>query len=129
MYPATMHFLARLALGLADTPALLALQCTQAPIGLAPALPPGGWESPALERHLQVLEQRRNVVVAPPRPGLSVTTGRNDGYAPAPFPVLLRLLDQCRAALPAASTDQTDLAALSRRADDAGSQARHGHAG
>jgi phosphopantothenoylcysteine decarboxylase/phosphopantothenate--cysteine ligase len=41
VHPASLHFLARLAQGLADTPVLLALQCTTAPVVLAPALPPG----------------------------------------------------------------------------------------
>jgi phosphopantothenoylcysteine decarboxylase / phosphopantothenate---cysteine ligase len=105
VFPATMHFLARLALGLADTPVLLALQCTRAPIGLAPALPPGGWESPAVRHHLQLLEQRRNVVIAPPRPGRSVTTGDDDAFVPIPFPTLMRLLELRRRALLEASND------------------------
>src|SRR5690625_4127850 len=42
VFPCSMHYLARFALGLCDTPSLLALQCTDALVGLAPALPPGG---------------------------------------------------------------------------------------
>jgi phosphopantothenoylcysteine synthetase/decarboxylase len=94
-----MHFLGRLALGLADSPALLALQCTPAPIALAPALPPYGWQSPAVTAHVTVLEQRRNVTVVPPRPGPSVTTGRNDAWVPPPLPVVLRHLEQLRVSL------------------------------
>jgi phosphopantothenoylcysteine decarboxylase / phosphopantothenate---cysteine ligase len=101
VYPATLHFLARYALGLADTPALLALQCTAAPVVVAPALPPGGWQSPAVTAHVAALNQRPNVVIAPPRPGPSVTTGRNDGWSPAPFPTALRFLESCRARLSA----------------------------
>jgi phosphopantothenoylcysteine decarboxylase/phosphopantothenate--cysteine ligase len=99
VFPATMHFLGRLALGLADSPALLALQCTPAPIALAPALPPYGWQSPAVTAHVTVLEQRRNVTVVPPRPGPSVTTGRNDAWVPPPLPVVLRHLEQLRVSL------------------------------
>lgn len=99
VFPATMHFLGRLALGVADTPALLALQCTPAPIVLAPALPPYGWQSPAVTAHVAALRQRPNVVIAPPRPGPSVTTGRDDAWIPPPFPTVLRFLEQHRAAL------------------------------
>jgi phosphopantothenoylcysteine decarboxylase/phosphopantothenate--cysteine ligase len=99
VYPAGMHFCARLALGLADSPALLAMQCTSAPIGLAPALPPGGWSSPAFQQHRQTLENRDNVVVAPPRPGKSATTGRWDAAVPRPLPFLVRLLEERRVEL------------------------------
>jgi phosphopantothenoylcysteine decarboxylase/phosphopantothenate--cysteine ligase len=99
VYPATLHFLARYALGLADSPSLLALQCTTAPVVVAPALPPGGWQSPAVAGHVAALKQRRNVVVAPPRPGRSVTTGRDDAWAPVPFPTALRFLEACRTRL------------------------------
>jgi phosphopantothenoylcysteine decarboxylase/phosphopantothenate--cysteine ligase len=101
VFPATMHFLGRLALGMADTPALLALQCTPAPIALAPALPPYGWQSPAATAHVAALRERRNVVVVPPRPGPSVTTGRHDAWVPPPFPTVLRFLEQRRAVLAA----------------------------
>jgi phosphopantothenoylcysteine decarboxylase/phosphopantothenate--cysteine ligase len=99
VYPATLQYLARFALGLADSPSLLALQCTAAPVVIAPALPPGGWQSPAVTAHVAALKQRRNVVVAPPRPGRSVTTGRDDAWAPVPFPTALRFLEACRVRL------------------------------
>jgi phosphopantothenoylcysteine decarboxylase/phosphopantothenate--cysteine ligase len=99
VYPATLHYLARLALGLADTPSLLALQCSQAPIVLAPALPPGGWGSPAVTAHVRVLQGRPNVVIAAPEPGPSITTGRADGWTPAPFPAAVRLLEHRRRTL------------------------------
>jgi phosphopantothenoylcysteine decarboxylase/phosphopantothenate--cysteine ligase len=108
VFPATMHFLARLALGVADTPALLALQCTPAPIVLAPALPPYGWQSPAVTGHVAALRRRPNVVIAPPRPGPSVTTGRDDGWIPPPFPTVLRFLEHRRAALAAGLAQPSD---------------------
>ena len=49
VYPATLNFIARLALGLADTPAMLAAQCATVPVVLAPALPPGGLDSAAYQ--------------------------------------------------------------------------------
>lgn len=97
VYPAGMHFIARLAQGLADTPATMALQCTDAPIALAAALPPGGWESAAMREHRTRLADRENVVLLPPVKGLSMTTGRNDGNQPQPFPALLHGLEELRA--------------------------------
>ncbi len=89
VYPATLNFLARLALGLADTPALLAAQCTSAPVVLAPALPPGGLQSAAYQRHHEELTARPNVVVVPPVAGPSVTTGRADGWISPPLTEVL----------------------------------------
>ncbi|MBO4204808.1 flavoprotein [Micromonospora echinofusca] len=99
VYPACLNFLARLALGLADTPAMLALQCAPAPVALAPALPPHGLESPAYRSHRAALEQRPNVVIAPPDRGLSASTGRLDASVAAPMPTVVRLLEQRRRAL------------------------------
>ncbi|WP_234331004.1 flavoprotein [Streptomyces sp. NRRL F-4474] len=100
--PATLHFMARLALGLADSPALLAAQCTTAPVVLLPALPPGGLHSAAYRAHHAALAARPNVAVLPPRPGLSMTTGREDAWAPAPLPDALAMVEQCRRELAAA---------------------------
>ncbi|MFJ6509239.1 flavoprotein [Streptomyces sp. NPDC091879] len=75
VHPATMHFVARLSLGLADTPALLALQCTRAPIVICPSLPPNGHLNPAYQRHILELSERDNVTVLPPVNGVSITTG------------------------------------------------------
>lgn len=96
VYPASLHYLARFALGLADTPTLLALQCTRVPVGLAPALPPGAETGPGVERHLARIEHHDNVVVAPPRPGPSASTGNNDAAVAAPLPTLLLLLEQVK---------------------------------
>jgi phosphopantothenoylcysteine synthetase/decarboxylase len=92
IYPATFHYLARLSLGLADTPSLLAIQCTQVPVIIAPSLPPGGWESPAVADHLDRLSKRANVSVIAPLRGFSFTTGSEDGYYPPPFPQILEKL-------------------------------------
>ncbi|MEV0583887.1 flavoprotein [Nonomuraea sp. NPDC050310] len=97
VYPASLNFLARLALGLGDTPAMLALQCTPAYIGLAPSLPPHGLDSPAYLDHRAVLERRPNIVIAPPRPGLSISTGRHDASVAAPLSLLLTLIEERRA--------------------------------
>lgn len=102
VFPATFHFVSRLALGLADTPVMLALQCTAAPIGLAPALPPGGYQSHAFRSHLAALHARPQVVVAEPEWGRSVTTGRLERSTAAPLPTLLDLIEKHRRNLGAA---------------------------
>ncbi|MCX2927996.1 flavoprotein [Streptomyces sp. NEAU-W12] len=99
--PATLNYLARLAAGLGDSPSLLALQCTRAAIALAPALPPGGAESAAYAEHTARLRARRNVVVVPPHPGRSTTSGKREAWAPASFPEVLAAADGLRAALEA----------------------------
>ncbi|MGH8932089.1 MAG: flavoprotein [Egibacteraceae bacterium] len=96
VYPASFHFLARLALGLADTPALLAAQCTTAPIAVAPSVPPGATSSPTYLAHVAALRDRRNVVVADPVPGRSIATDRQEAWTPAPLPQVLELLEACR---------------------------------
>lgn len=102
--PATLNYLARLANGLGDSPSLLALQCTQAAIALAPALPPGGLESPAYAEHAARLGARRNVAVVPPHPGRSTTSGKREAWAPASFPEVLAAADRLRTELGAADT-------------------------
>lgn len=98
VHPATFHFTSRFALGLCDTPVLLALQCTRVPVALAPALPPGALDSPAWEQHTEALARHRNVVVVPPHPGVSVTTGLQDGTTAAPLPEVIAATEKLRAA-------------------------------
>lgn len=106
VHPATMHFLGRFAAGLADTPALLAAQCTTAPVGLAPSLPPGGADSPAYREAIETLGRRGNVVIADPKPGRSATTGREDAMVAAPLPLLLSHIERLRTTAPGASGEE-----------------------
>ncbi|MEV0535520.1 flavoprotein [Kitasatospora sp. NPDC050463] len=99
VYPATFGFLARLALGLADSPALLAAQCTDVPIGVAPALPPGATTAVPYRSHLAALEARPNVVVGAPVLARSQTTGRPGAWAPLPLHRLLALVEARRVLL------------------------------
>ncbi|MFF3333702.1 flavoprotein [Streptomyces sp. NPDC002888] len=96
VYPATVHFVSRFALGLTDTPVQLALQCTRAPIAVAPALPPGCRDNPVLTGHLQSLATRPNITVIPTVTGRSVSTDRPDGASPPPLPVVLDRLERLR---------------------------------
>jgi phosphopantothenoylcysteine synthetase/decarboxylase len=95
VHPATFHFTARFALGLADSPLLLALECTSAAIAVAPSPPPGGDKSPAYLRHTAQLQERPNVVVAPPKPGFSLSTGEPSTSA-ATVPDCLTALEKLR---------------------------------
>lgn len=99
VYPATLHYCARLALGLADSPSLLALQCSKAPIAVAPALPPGGFDSPAFQGHWATLAARPNVAMVAPEAGRSITTGRQDAWVPPPLPEVMGYLAQRHAQL------------------------------
>jgi phosphopantothenoylcysteine synthetase/decarboxylase len=86
--PASLNYMARVALGLADSPSVLAIQCTGVPVVIAPSLPPGGWESPAVKQHLRCLAQRPNVSVIHPLQGLSLTTGRLEAYLPPSLQII-----------------------------------------
>ncbi|MCO5971642.1 flavoprotein [Actinoallomurus soli] len=96
VYPATMHFIARFALGFTDTPMLSALQCTTAAIAVAPTLPPGGENNPVTQRHLKDLGDRPNIEVVPPVPGRSASSGRGGGNAAPPLPAVLDRLERLR---------------------------------
>ncbi|GAA2003851.1 flavoprotein [Nocardiopsis rhodophaea] len=99
IYPATLHFVSRFALGLADTPTLLALQCTQVPIGLAPALPPNAERFSNYRSHVAMLQEHPNVVVLPPHATRSATTRRvEESVAPAPLSELLQHIERLRQA-------------------------------
>lgn len=91
VYPATLDYLSRFANGLAGTPSLLAAQCTQVPVVLAPALPPGGADSPVFARVLRECADRPNVGIAPMRIGVSATTARSYLGVPALLPNVLEL--------------------------------------
>ncbi|WP_143343166.1 flavoprotein, partial [Crossiella equi] len=103
VFPACLHFLSRLALGLADTPALLALHCLTAPIGLAPSLPPGADRNPIVRDNLARLADRENVVVAPTTPARSLTTGHKDAAGSCPLWTLLELVEARRGDEPCSS--------------------------
>nr|MDT0661796.1 flavoprotein [Micromonospora sp. DSM 115978] len=108
VYPACLNFISRLAVGLADTPALLALQCTTAPIGIAPSLPPGADQNPTVIDNLKRLAERRNVVVAATQPATSLTTGRRDAAGAAPLWTLVESIERLRVALAEEGTSPTD---------------------
>jgi hypothetical protein len=99
VFPACLNFISRLSTGLADTPALLTLQCSTAPIGIAPSVPPGAEQNPIYTANLRRLSERPNVVIAPTQPAVSVTTGRMDAAGASPLWVLVEALESLRLAL------------------------------
>jgi hypothetical protein len=105
VYPACLNFVSRLANGLGETPAMLALQCTSAPIAIAPALPAGAEANPIVAGNLKRLTERRNVVVAPTTPVRSLTTGRNDAGGAVPLWTLIESLEGLRRDLAADPAD------------------------
>lgn len=94
--PATLGFCSRLAAGLTDSPLLLALQCTRAPVALAPSLPPGGLESVAYRRAMASIQEFPHITVIPPVPGLSSTTGRWDATINSPMPAVFAAAEALR---------------------------------
>lgn len=94
VYPASLNYTAKLALGLGGSPSLLALQCTHVPLGVALSPPPGALTvGSALTRNVEALEARPNVhVVLPESPSRTRGRGENDAGV-APLPKLLKALD------------------------------------
>lgn len=63
--PATVHAIARLALGLADDALTTTAVATAAPLVVAPAMDGGMWEHPATQENLATLRRRGAVIAGP----------------------------------------------------------------
>ena len=63
--PATAHFIAKMAHGMADCLASTVCLATSAPVMIAPAMNPQMWAHPALQRNLALLAQHGVTVIAP----------------------------------------------------------------
>ena len=63
--PATAHFIAKMALGMADCLASTICLATTAPVMIAPAMNPQMWAHPALQQNLNTLVQRGVEIIAP----------------------------------------------------------------
>ncbi|WP_306370083.1 flavoprotein [Nocardiopsis sp. CC223A] len=94
IYPATLNYLARLALGMADSPSLLATQCTEAPVIVAPALPPGGVRSAAYRTHVEALSKRPNTAVVQSSTRSGAPAGKDHEVLVPMLTVLETLLSQ-----------------------------------
>lgn len=92
--PASWHYVARLSLGLGDSPSLLALHTAGVPVLVAPSLPPGSLDSPILQEHLERLRARPGYVLAPMLVATSATSGRPGALVPPALPDLVELLEE-----------------------------------
>lgn len=93
VYPATLDYLSRVACGRGDSPSVLAIQCTRAPVVLAPGLPPGGMESPAYRRHWETLRRWQRFAIVPPVDSVSVFSGEVERAGAGTIADALSLLD------------------------------------
>ncbi|WP_433237900.1 flavoprotein [Streptosporangium sp. CA-135522] len=71
VFPATTNFVAKCALGIADSLALNTVINAEVPVVFAPAIPAAALRRPAVQRNLKTLEQEGYHVV-PGQPGLEV---------------------------------------------------------
>ncbi len=92
VYPCTLHYFSRLALGVVDSPSLLAHACTDVPLVVAPSLPPGAYENQPYLTHRETLRRRSDIVVVEPTPARSAASTRS-AYGAAPLTDAIERLD------------------------------------
>ncbi|MGW5384128.1 flavoprotein [Nocardia sp. NPDC003963] len=92
VYPATLNFVTRFSLGTADTPFLLAAQCSPARMIIAPALPPGGVGSVAFTGARDRLAGQERIVVLPTTSAPSRVLRQDSDGAPAAFTDVIDVL-------------------------------------
>jgi len=82
--PATAHFMARTALGLADDLLTSAFLACSSPVVMAPAMNTRMWNNPAVKRNAEILSQR-GIILAGPVEGVLAcgTTGNGRMMEPA----------------------------------------------
>lgn len=100
VHPATLDYVGRVARGEGDSPSLLMIACSDVPVLIAPALPPGGFEGRTYARHLADIDRLPGVCVIDPKPGMSAATRTLSSYSAADVPECLERLDEIRGATP-----------------------------
>jgi phosphopantothenoylcysteine decarboxylase/phosphopantothenate--cysteine ligase len=94
VFPATLNITMKLAQGLTDTPALMALQLTKAPVVLASAFP---GENEVITQHIETLKRRPNLALAEPVEAFSTGTGQwGRGQTGFFMPNVLQALERLR---------------------------------
>ncbi len=93
VHPATMDFVSRVSAGLCNSPTLLAMQGSLAPIVLAAAAPPGFTDSPVWTGYVSALRDRPNVHLLAPEQGVSARNRDREGSPPKTFPIVLEYLN------------------------------------
>ncbi len=89
--PATAHFIARAATGLADDLLTATLLATRAPVLICPAMHTEMWEHPSVQENLDTL-QRRGVIVEPPESGHLAGGDEGEGRLADPAVIVARVL-------------------------------------
>src|SRR6204780_3283932 len=89
--PATAHFIARAAAGLADDLLTATLLATRAPVLLCPAMHTEMWEHPSVRENLATLE-RRGVSIVPPAVGRLAGGDSGEGRLAEPAVIAARVL-------------------------------------
>ncbi|MGB3770799.1 MAG: flavoprotein [Rhodococcus sp. (in: high G+C Gram-positive bacteria)] len=92
VYPCTLSYFARLAVGAVDSPSLLAHACTDIPLVVAPSLPPGAYENEPYLMHREALAKRDDVVIVEPSPVRSASSPRT-AYGAAPMTECIDRID------------------------------------
>lgn len=92
VHPATMDFVSRLSAGLCDSPTLLTLQGTDAPVVVAASCPPGFVDGDAWAGYVSSFAKRRNITLLPPTVGVSISDLDRAGSPAELFPVALATL-------------------------------------
>ncbi|MBF6242233.1 MULTISPECIES: flavoprotein [Nocardia] len=91
VHPATLNFLGRLSSGITDTPMMLALQCTDAPVYLCPAIPPGAENSAAFGAARSFVAAHPQYHLVDTLPAYSAALRTEAGRAPVSFAEVLEL--------------------------------------
>ncbi|MFV0460876.1 MAG: flavoprotein [Actinomycetales bacterium] len=76
VHPCSLSYLGRLAQGSVDVPSLMASACTEGPVVIAPALPPGANLNEPYRSHRLTLDARPDVHVIEPTPVRSAGSSR-----------------------------------------------------
>ncbi|GAA1408554.1 hypothetical protein AUR04nite_34130 [Glutamicibacter uratoxydans] len=96
IYPATLDYISRLANGITDSPSLLAALTTNAPVCIAPALPPRAMNNEIVRGTLEKLRAPSNFMVIDPVPGNSESSEVTHAWVPPAFPDVLRKIEAFR---------------------------------
>lgn len=94
VWPATLDYIGRVARGEGDSPSLLMIACSEIPVAIAPALPPGGMEGRTYKRHVMDIERLPGIHIVPPTPAISAATRMMSAYGSAPMPDCLEALEK-----------------------------------
>ncbi|WP_265445470.1 hypothetical protein [Flexivirga meconopsidis] len=90
VFPATLNSAMRLANGVCDTPAMMALQMTDKPIGIASAFPGSNL---LIEEKLSGLRKRGNIVFADTGPAMRTSSGRYEARTGFNLPALFAAIN------------------------------------